>query len=426
MTSASRREPSYYAATARGWVDRPALDGDMRADVCIIGAGYTGLSAALHLAQKGRRVVVVEAYHAGWGASGRNGGQLHSGQRLDQETLERWLGRIEARAMFDLAEEAKHLVKSMIATHAIDCDWRDGLISTLHKKRYVKPTQAHIAHMQATYGYQGLTWLDAMTLAEKVGSDRYYGGYRDASAGHLHPLNFALGLARAAESAGVTIYEQTRALSLSQGRATCVATASGNIVADEVIVAVNGYTSGLLPDTEARIMPIHNYILATEPLGLRGQYLIPGGEAVADSRFVVHYWRPSADGRLIFGGGESYSKDFPDDLKGFVRRHMLSVYPALKDVRIDYAWGGTLALSVNKMPVMRRVRAGVYTSAGYTGHGVAIAVLAGKLMAEAIAGDSGRFDLFAKLPAPKFPGGKWLRYPTLVLAMFWYGLLDRI
>jgi gamma-glutamylputrescine oxidase len=205
-----------------------------------------------------------------------------------------------------------------------------------------------------------------------------------------------------------------------------VATASGTIIADTVVVAVNGYTSGLLPDSEARVMPIHNYILATEPLGMRGDYLIPGGEAVADSRFVVHYWRPSADGRLIFGGGESYSKDFPDNLAGFVRRHMLSVYPDLADVRIDYAWGGTLALSRTKMPVMRRVRAGVYTSGGYTGHGIAIAVLAGKLLSEAILGDTGRFDLFAKLPAPKFPGGKWLRYPTLVLAMFWYGLLDRI
>jgi gamma-glutamylputrescine oxidase len=426
MTTPSQREPSYYAATASGWVDRPALDGDVRADVCVIGGGYTGLSAALHLAQKGRKVILIEAYHVGWGASGRNGGQLHSGQRLDQETLERWLGNTAARAMFDMAEEAKRMVKDLIATHAIDCDWRDGLISTLHKRRYVTPTKAHIEHMQDEYGYEGLTWLDRDDLADRIGTARYHGGYRDASAGHLHPLNFALGLARACEAAGVKIYEETRAFSLSDGHPTRVATTSGTIIADEVIVAVNGYTSGLLPDTEARVMPIHNYILATEPLGLRGQYRIPGGEAVADSRFVVHYWRPSADGRLIFGGGESYSKDFPEDLSGFVRKHMLSVYPDLKDVRIDYAWGGTLALSVNKMPVMRRVRRGVYTSGGYTGHGVAIAVLAGKLIAEAIVGDIERFDLFAKLPAPKFPGGKWLRYPTLILAMFWYGMLDRL
>lgn len=420
------REPSYYAATARGWVDRPALDGDRRVDVCVIGAGYTGLSAALHLAQRGRKVVVVEAYHAGWGASGRNGGQLHSGQRLDQPTLEAWLGTGPARAMFDLAEEAKRLVKELIATHGIDCDWRDGLISTLHKRRFVAETQRYIEHMQRVYGYEGLTYLDAPAVAEAVGTTRYCGGYRDAAAGHLHPLNFALGLARAAENAGVTIFERTRVTSLSGSAPACVATTSGTIIADTVVVAVNGYTSGLLPDTEARIFPIHNYILATEPLGLRAQHLIPGGEAVADSRFVVHYWRPSADGRLIFGGGESYSKDFPDNLAGFVRRHMLDVYPDLRDVRIDYAWGGTLALSRTKMPVMRRVRPGVYTSAGYTGHGVAIAVLAGKLLAEAIVGDTERFDLFAKLPAPKFPGGKLLRYPTLVLAMVWYGLLDRI
>jgi len=215
-------------------------------------------------------------------------------------------------------------------------------------------------------------------------------------------------------------------LSLSAGQPVRVMTDTGTITADSVVVAVNGYTSGLLPDTEARVMPIHNYILATEPLGDHLHRLIPGGEAIADSRFVVHYWRPSADGRLIFGGGESYARHFPSDLAGFVRRHMLSVYPDLGDVAIDYAWGGTLALSRTKMPVMRRVRAGVYTSGGYTGQGVAIAVLAGKLIGEAIAGDRGRFDLYAKLPAPKFPGGKWLRYPTLVLAMAWYGLLDRL
>lgn len=420
------REPSYYAATAKGWVDRPALEGDIQVDVCVIGAGYTGLSTALHLAGRGRKVVVVEAYHAGWGASGRNGGQLHSGQRLDQPTLEKWLGDGPARAMFELGEEAKRLVKELIATHAIDCDWRDGLISTLHKKRFIADTKSYIEHMERVYGYEGLSYLDAEAVAKAVGTERYYGGYRDASAGHLHPLNFALGLARAAESAGVTIYEQTRVTRIAGSSPVRVATTSGTITAETVVVAVNGYTSGLLPDTEARIFPIHNYILATEPLGLRGRELIPGGEAVADSRFVVHYWRPSADGRLIFGGGESYSKDFPDNLSGFVRRHMLDVYPDLKDVRIDYAWGGTLALSMTKMPVMRRVRPGVYTSAGYTGHGVAIAVLAGKLLAEAISGDTERFDLFAKLPAPKFPGGKWLRYPTLVLAMFWYGLLDRM
>jgi len=418
--------PSYYAATAHGLIGRPALDGDTRADVCVIGGGYTGLSAALHLAQAGRKVVLIEAYHVGWGASGRNGGQLHSGQRLDQLTLERWLGIPAARAMFDLAEEAKRLVKELIRTHAIDCDWRDGLINTLHKQRFVPETQRHIDHLARVYGYDGLTWLDRAAVAEAVGTTRYFGGYRDAAAGHLHPLNFALGLARAAEAAGVIIHERTRALSLSAGQPVRVMTDTGTITADSVVVAVNGYTSGLLPDTEARVMPIHNYILATEPLGDHLHRLIPGGEAIADSRFVVHYWRPSADGRLIFGGGESYARHFPSDLAGFVRRHMLSVYPDLGDVAIDYAWGGTLALSRTKMPVMRRVRAGVYTSGGYTGQGVAIAVLAGKLIGEAIAGDRGRFDLYAKLPAPKFPGGKWLRYPTLVLAMAWYGLLDRL
>ena len=425
MTS-STKPPSYYEATAIGRIDRPPLDGDARADVCVIGGGYTGVSAALHLAQAGRKVILIEAERVGWGASGRNGGQLHSGQRLDQEELERWLGDGPARALFDLAEEAKRLVKGLIAEHGIACDWQDGLIGTLHKYRFVAGTRAHVAHMKERYGYAGLAYLDRDELAAAIGTTRYHGGYRDATAGHLHPLNFALGLALAAERAGVTIHEGTRALDISGQGPMRVTHARGTIIADDVLVAVNGYTSGLLPDTEARVMPIHNYILATEPLGDRGRRLIPGNEAVADSRFVVHYWRPSADGRLIFGGGESYSKDFPNDLKGFVRRHMLSVYPDLADVRIDFAWGGTLALTRTKMPVMRRIRPGLYTSGGYQGHGVAIAALAGKLVAEAMVGDSSRFDLFATLPAPKFPGGRWLRYPTLVLAMFWYGMLDRL
>ncbi len=422
----SAHPPSYYTATARGLIERPALDGDTRADACVIGGGYTGLSAALHLAARGRKVVLIEAERIGWGASGRNGGQLHSGQRLDQETLEHWVGETRARAFFDMAEEAKRLVKDLIRDHAIDCDWRDGLIHAIHKARLVAPTRREVDHLVSRYGYTEARWLDRDALAAATGTSGYFGGWRDGSAGHLHPLNFALGLARAAEAAGAVLHEGTRALRLHDGRPGRVETATGTITADEVIVAVNGYVSGLVPGHDARVMPMNNYILATEPLGDRLHRLIPGGEAISDSRFVVHYWRPSADGRLIFGGGETYRLDFPKDIAGFVRRHMLGVYPGLADVRIEHAWGGTLALSISKMPVMQRVRPGLTAAGGYTGHGIAIATLAGKLMAEAIAGDSERFDLFAALPARPFPGGALFRFPTLVLAMFWYGLLDRL
>ena len=417
---------SYYAATAVGLVDRPALQGDLSADVCIIGAGYTGLSAALHLAGMGRSVVVLEAERVGWGASGRNGGQLHSGQRLDQETLEHWLGPGEARALYDLAEEAKRLVRGLITDHAIACDWRDGLIHAVHKRRLVAAARREVEHLETVYGYQGANWLDPDQLAAAIGVEGYHGGWRDASAGHLHPLNYALGLAQAAEARGVRIFEASRALPPIEGPPYRIRTERGSVRAAEVIVAVNGYVSGLVPGHESRVMPMNNYIVATEPLGERLDRLIPGGEAVADSRFVVHYWRPSADGRLVFGGGETYSLDFPKNIEAFVRPYLERTYPSVKGVRIDHAWGGTLALSMSKLPVFARPQPGLYAVGGYTGHGIAIATLAGKLMAEAIAGDTSRFDVFARLPSRPFPGGKWLRFPTLVAAMLWYGLLDRL
>lgn len=420
--------PSYYAATAHAAPERPPLDGDASCEVCVIGGGFTGLSTALHLAKKGRRVIVIEANRVGWGASGRNGGQLHSGQRRDQETLESWFGEPRARALFDLAEEAKRTVKNLIATHAIDCDWRDGLIHAVHKKSWLQAANAEVEHLIARYGWDGATFLDADALARAIGTDVYFGGWRDGTAGHLHPLNFALGLARAAEEAGVRICEGTRATAISSdgGGHREVTTATGVISAPDVVIAANGYLDGLDAETDARVMPIRNYVAATEPLGHRASRLIPFREAVADSRFVVHYWRISADGRMIFGGGETYGTAEPADVAAFVRGHMLKIYPDLADVKIEHAWGGTLAVTMNRMPFFRRLRPGVYTAAGYSGHGVAIATFAGKLLAEAIDGDTSRFDVMASIPAQKFPGGRLLRRPTLVLAMSWFALRDRL
>jgi gamma-glutamylputrescine oxidase len=423
---AEAHAPSWYAATAVGAQSRPSLDGDVTADVCIVGGGYTGLSAALHLAGHGRSVVLVEANRLGWGASGRNGGQLHSGQRRDQATLEAWFGQARARQLFDLAEEAKATVKGLIDRHAIACDWRDGLIHAMHKPRYVPEMRDEVRHLQDRYGMGGLSLLDRDELASAIGTPVYFGGVRDASAGHLHPLNYALGLARAAEDAGARLFEDSAVLSLGEGGVREVRTARGTVRARDVILACNGYLRGLEPDTEARVMPIHNYILATEPLHERAHALIPGWEAVADSRFVVHYWRLSPDGRMLFGGGESYGRGFPADLKSFVRGHMLRIYPQLADARIDFAWGGTLAVTLKRLPYLRRLRAGLYTACGYSGQGVGTATFAGKLLAEAIRGEQERFDVFAALPAPRFPGGVWLRHPTLVLAMTWYALRDRL
>jgi len=423
---AEAHAPSYYAATAKGLEAHPPLSGDVSADVCIIGGGYTGLSAALHLTARGRSVRLIEANRLGWGASGRNGGQLHSGQRRDQSTLEQWFGVAEAQRLFALGEEAKGLVKSLIKQHSIECDWQDGLIHAVHKPSYLADIKTEIALLRDRYQVNDITELSREELADRLGTSAYFGGWREQSAGHLHPLNYALGLARAAKQAGAILHECTRAIRLTQGAKPQVVTERGTITAETVVLACNGYLHGLDADTEARVMPLHNFILATEPLGERAAKLIPEREAAADSRFVVYYWRISADNRLIFGGGETYGPRFPSDIKEFVRNHMLKIYPQLSDVKIDYGWGGTLAVTMKRLPYMRRLRPGLYTSGGYSGQGVGTATFAGKLLAEAICGEQERFDVFSRLPAPPFPGGRLLRHPTMALAMMWYALRDRL
>lgn len=420
-----RHAPSFYAASADPALSFPALHDSKRTDVAIVGGGYTGLSAALHLAEAGIDVTLVEANRVGWGASGRNGGQLHTGQRRDQDWLEERFGMEEARGLFSLAEEAKALTKGLIAKHNIACGWRDGLIETVHKRRLVEDEIAYVDKLRDTYGYDAVEWLDRPALAEALGTDVYFGGRRDRGAGHLDPLRFAQGLARAAAAAGARIHEETAVTGL---RGTTMETPRGTLQADVVILAGNGYLSGVDGEVEARVMPIDNYLLATAPIGAGAPGgLIPGGEAVSDSRFVVYYFRPSADGRLIFGGGETYSLRPPADVAAFVHKHLVRIYPRLAATPIEYAWGGTLAITLPRLPFIRRVRAGVYVAAGYSGQGVALAPFAGKVIADAIRNDNvGRLDTFAKLPVPPFPGGRLLRYPALVAGMTWYALRDRL
>jgi gamma-glutamylputrescine oxidase len=429
--------PSLYAASADPAPAFPRLREDVRADVAIIGGGYTGLSAALHLAEAGISAVVVEANSVGWGASGRNGGQLHTGQRRDQDWLEAKFGRDEARALWRLAEEAKALTLGLIARHRIDCDWRAGLIETVHKARLVPDERAYVDKLRRDYGYEPVEWLDRDQVAAATGTHVYHGGRIDRGAGHLDPLKFAQGIARAAARAGARVYEGTSAVRIAGDAATgfvldCRSAASSGPVAakvsaDIVVLAGNGYLHGIDPETEARVMPIDNFILATAPIGAgKPGGIIPGGEAVSDSRFVVYYFRPTWDGRLVFGGGETYSLRPPRDLAAFVRRHMLKVYPQLGDVRIEHAWGGTLGITLKRLPFIRRVRPGVYAAAGYSGQGVALAPFAGKVIADAIRGDPARLDRFAALPVPPFPGGRLLRYPALVAGMSWYALRDRL
>ncbi|OYX84154.1 MAG: hypothetical protein B7Y84_17320, partial [Azorhizobium sp. 32-67-21] len=323
--------PSWYAATADALASLPPLRSDVTADVAIVGAGYTGLSAALHLAERGLKVVVVERGRIAGGASGRNGGQIHSGQRRDQDFLEQAVGREDARRLWDLAQDAKGLVQDLIARHAIACDYRPGLIVADHKPRYVPQSHAYARHLAEAYGYDQIEPLDREQIRALVGSADYHGGVLDHGAGHLHPLNFALGLARAALGAG-----------------------------------------------DFRLTP---------------------------------------DGRLLFGGGESYQRHLRSEVKSFVRPFLLRIFPQLKDVTIDYGWGGTLGITMTRLPFVRRLSPHVLVSAGYSGQGVALAPLFGKILAETLAGQIGQMDVLGRLPVPRFFGGTALRYPLLVAGL---------
>ena len=408
---------SYYAATRAPFAPCPELRGAVQADVCIIGAGYTGLSAALHLAEAGLKVVVLEAHRVGFGASGRNGGQVGSGQRLDQTDMERITGRENARRYWDLAQDAKALVRDLITRHAMPVTFHPGIAHACWHDREVRDTHAYAEKLQRDYGYDQLEPLDRRGIGQLIGSQVYKGGEVDHGAGHLHPLNFAIGLAQAAQSAGAILHERSVVHRIDHGTKVTVATGHGRVVADHALLACNGYLGGLEPKIAAKVMPINNFILATEPLTDPASVL-SRPVAVADTKFVVNYWRLSEDNRLLFGGGESYGWKFPDIVKT-VSKPMLQVYPQLKGVKIDHAWGGTLAITLNRLPCFARVAPNVLSASGYSGHGVAMATLAGKLMAEALRGQAAGFDLMAALPQPRFPGGVGLRWPLLVLAMTW-------
>ena len=417
---------SHYAATAVPLAPFPPLRGEVAADVCIVGGGYTGLSAALHAAQKGLSVVLLEAHRIGFGASGRNGGQVGSGQRQDQIWIEKAVGREDARRLWDLAEDAKALVRDLIGTHAMEgVDRRPGIAHACWTDAEVRDLHLYAEKLRRDYGYDQLEPLDRDGIRALIGSEVYKGGEIDRGAAHLHPLNFAIGLARAAAAAGAALHEGSEVLSIRQGGKPRVLTAQGVVTCSTVVLAGNGYLGGLEPKVAARVMPINNFILATEPLGERAKEILSEPVAAHDTKFVVNYWKLSEDNRLLFGGGESYGYRFPD-LVRTVSKPMLEVYPQLKDTTIDYAWGGTLAITLNRMPCFTRPQPNVLSASGYSGHGVALATLAGKLLAEAAAGRSAGFDLMEGLPQRGFPGGTMLRWPLLVLAMTWFSTRDRI
>jgi gamma-glutamylputrescine oxidase len=376
--SRSSHTDSYFAATALGAIEHPRLLGEVACDVCVIGGGFTGLSAALHLAERGYDVVLLEARRAGWGASGRNGGQLGSGQRRSQGELERLVGAAQARALWDLAEEAKATVKQRVRRHDIPCDLKSGSLRVAYKPGDAAMLAAQAEELRARYDYPHIRAVPRDEVAEMLGTGIYHGGSLDRDAGHLHPLNYALGLARAAQQAGARIFEDSPVARIESGAHPSATTAQGRVRARYLVLACNGYLEGLERRIAGKIMPINNYILATEPLGETGaREIIRDDVAVSDTKFVIDYYRLSADRRLLFGGGETYRRAFPADIKGFVRKYMLRVYPQLAEARIDFAWGGTLAITRDRLPGFGRLGPGLFYAQGFSGHGVEMTTLAG-------------------------------------------------
>jgi gamma-glutamylputrescine oxidase len=418
---------SYYLATAKGLIERPALEGEVSCDVAVVGGGLTGLSAALHLAERGYDTILLETRRIAWGASGRNGGQLNTGQRQDPMTVARWMGSEDSRRLWDLAEEAKTLVRGLIAKHEIACDLKDGHISAAWKPGDTEYYHHLADNLQRDYDYPAIRALTRAEIGEMLGSHAYHGGALDTGAAHLHPLNYALGLARAAEAAGARLFENSPVAPIDPGATGQLSTPRGTVKARNVVLACNGYLDRLEGRIAGNIMPINNFIIATEPLSEdAARALIRDDVAVSDSKFVVDYYRLSADRRLLFGGGESYGRELPKDITRIVRRCMLRVFPQLAETRIDYAWGGTLAITLNRLPDVGRLSGDIYYAQGFSGQGLALTSLLGKLLAEAIAGTNERFDIFARIPTRRFPGGTLLRRPGQVLGMLYYSLQDKL
>jgi gamma-glutamylputrescine oxidase len=416
---------SWYQASVGERPEYPALDGSVTTDVAIIGGGFTGLQAAYNLARLGVSVVLIEGNRFGDGASGRNGGQLGTGQRAWPAELEAELGFERSKALFDMAENAKRYLLDFSEQHGIDIEYLPGQMNVAHKRGWESDYRHDAEIMAVRYGYPHIFFMDREETHERVGSTRYHYGVRDTGTGHIHPLKLLVGLAKVAAAASAKVHEMTPASAIRQaGGKTMIDTPRGTITADRVLIATNAYIGNLEPVTAAHVMPIRSFIGATAPLD-RFPQVLKGSEAVADSRFVVRYFRKSRDGRLLFGGREAYTADSPRDISSHIRRQIAEIYPDLRKVEITHAWGGSVGITLPRKPFARDVLPGVTSVAGYSGHGVMLSNYSGKMYADMVAGNARELDLFKELKISPFPGGAKLRKPLLFLALTWYALRDR-
>jgi gamma-glutamylputrescine oxidase len=416
---------SYYQASANTQLETRTLKGTVQADVVVVGGGYTGLSCALELAQRGMKVVVLEAGQIGAGASGRNGGQLCTGFSPGQSRLVAQLGASDARKCFAIAEEAKVLVEQRITTHNIDCDLKWGYLHCATKPGKDAEFQAWRDELE-DLGYGGCDILSKSELEEKLGTRAYHGALREARGGHFHPLNYCLGLAKAAMDAGATIYEHSPVVEVGTGQAPFAKSTDGEVRAKFLVLAGNAYLGKVVKPLYGRIMPVSSFMVATQPLGAdMAKSLVRDGEAVADTNFILDYFRLTADHRLLFGGAANYSTLEPTDVGAFMKRRMVKVFPQLASTPISHAWGGYIAITSNRLPDCGQLSPTTFYAHGYSGQGVVLAGMYGKLMAEAVAGTAERFDMLARVRHLPFPGGP-VRTPLLVLAMLWYRLKDAL
>ena len=424
MRSSRDLANSYYAATAQTWETQASLASAENCDVAIIGGGFTGLSAALACAQKGLSVILLEAKSIGFGASGRNGGQLIPGLRWSMRDIDAEFGRERAQAIFDLAYGAVDRVKNHIAEHHIPCDAKAGHLEAAYKPAHFDTMQRDAAYLAQHFGWEAEI-VHPQDIGQHINGGGYHGGIYDAKGGHFHPLNYALGLAKAAQKAGVRVYENSAAQTpVDRGTHVEIRAGAETLTAKHVIIAADTWTGNIAPELSSYTVPIMNYNIATAPLPDADQ-LLPSDAAIADSRFVLNYFRLSADKRLIFGGGEKYVQTPPTDISAFVRKHIAEVFPTLADVPIDYAWGGAVGVTMNRLPHMGRA-GNMFYAHGFSGHGALVTTLAGELMAEAAMGTMSRFDVFANVPHSRFPGGKWLSRPLATLGLLYYAMRDRL